>query len=276
MTDATRNSLNARISLVRDRLEFVQLITNLNQQFIDPSLTKNNKFDNGWTHPWEHFDSLRNYLLLTCFDLLGQPSEWMDFNSWLNSKKHREEVSRVISLNSGRNDPLEMIKEVNSFYTKQYGVKNSFYRFIDEVIPVKVREALLYSISIIYARQFITYDENGKELGRGSQEVKKIDDDQSKIKFLFWLRNAYTHEATSIGSPARGVWPKEFFSSMAEDGRVLCGWWRIGVKHASEKDHFHDYSVRRWPDVLIETVEAGLAEITHRDSIERSNSPCEK
>lgn len=264
MTNATNNSLNARLSLVRDRLEFVQIITDLNLQFLDPKLGKD-KSNGGWTHPWEYFDSLRTYLLLTCFDLLGQPSEWLDFNSWLNSRKHREEVNSAISLNSGVSDPLKMIKAVNLFYIKHFGVKNSFYRFINEVLPVKAREALLYSIQITYARQFVTYDEKGGELGRGAEGLKEITDDGSKIKFLFWMRNAYTHEATIIGSPSLGVWPKEMFS-IVKDGVTLYGWQQLIVKHTNKKDHFYSYGVRKWPDMLIEAVEAGLSQVSDRAS----------
>lgn len=271
LTEPTHNPLIARISLVRERLEFIQIISNLNPLFLDPSLIRSTSND-GWTHPWTHFDALRNYLLLTCFDLLGQSSEWLDFNSWLNSKKHQVEVSKAINLNSGQS-ALEMIKAVNCFYTAEFGVKNSFYRFINEVLLPETKAALLYSISIVYARKFITYDDAGNEY-RGSKQIKKIDDDESKMKFLYWLRNVYTHEATSIGSPSGGVWPKEMFSSVNEDGKACYGWENSMSRPAKEKDHFYSYGFRKWPDVLIETVEAGLAQVSQCASAGRSDFPC--
>jgi hypothetical protein len=72
------------LRLVEERLEFVEIISRLNEQFLDPSLIRK-VGEKGWTHPWKYFDALRNYLLLTCFDLLGQPSEFKDFQSWLQS-----------------------------------------------------------------------------------------------------------------------------------------------------------------------------------------------
>jgi len=273
MTESTPNPLIARISLVRERLEFVQIISNLNPQFLNPSLTQRTSND-GWTHPWAHFDALRNYLLLTCFDLLGQPSEWMDFNSWLNSKKHQAEVSKAINLNGGQS-PLDMIKAVNLFYTAKFGVKNSFYRFINEVLLPETKAALLYSISIVYAQQFVTHDDAGNEY-RGSEQIKKIDDDESKIKFLYSLRNVYTHEATSIGSPSGGVWPKEMFSSVNEAGKALFGWENSMSRPAKEKDQFYSYGFRKWPDVLIETVEAGIAQVSQCASAGRSDFPCDE
>ena len=72
------------LRLVEERLEFVEIISRLNEQFLDPSLIRK-VGEKGWTPTWKYFDALRNYLLLTCFDLLGQPSEFKDFQSWLQS-----------------------------------------------------------------------------------------------------------------------------------------------------------------------------------------------
>lgn len=253
MTNSTHNSLDARISLVRDRLEFVQVITDLNPQFLDPSLIKHTS-NGGCAHPWKHFDALRNYLLLTCFDLLGQPDEWMDFNSWLKSKKHCEEVSQAISQIDGAGDSLELIKAVNLFYTKKFGVKNSFYRFINNVLPAEVKTALLYSIQISSVRTWTTGDSNGAE------ELQKIEDDDSKIKFLYWIRNAYTHKAISTGSPAGGIW-KNGARSQLVNGVEMHGWLHTASRQEGEKDHYTYGAFRKWPEVLIETVEAGLTRV---------------
>lgn len=256
------SSLTERIDLVRERLEFVHIVTDLNPQFLDPTKTKPTS-DGGWTHPWIHFDALRNYLLLTCFDLLGQPSEWKDFSSWLNSKKLQTEVNAVIEKHRGHTDVRTTIEAVHRAYQERYGVTNSFYRFINDVIPQETREALLYSISISYSREFHTYDEQGHVIGTGAELVRKIEDDTSKLKFLFDLRNSYTHRAVNIGSPGGGVWPQSMLTRV-ENGKVLHGWSRLIVKREKESDCFYDYGVRNWPEVLIQVVEAGITQLTSR------------
>lgn len=245
------------ISLVNERLDFVQIITNLNPQFFNDKSGKPimREMGEGWTNQWEYFDSLRIYLLLTCFDLLGQSDDWKDFDSWLNAKSKTEEVTEIIKKVKDLND-LEKIKSVHKFYKDAYGTKNSFYRFINEVLSQESKKALLYSIDITRCCPYVTYNDDGTERGRGSSEIEKITDDESKIKFLYWMRNAYTHEAMSIGSPVDGIW--ENARSSIVNGVELHGWLVTMARPVGELDHFYQYGFRKWPEVLIETVKAGL------------------
>ena len=130
-----------RKALAKNRLEFVSIITKLKPQFEGPQHMQT--FENGWTHTWQFFDSLRIYLLLTCFDLLGQPDEFRDYQSWLSSSSTLEERRIAESKLTNPNDPISVAVELHRAYLDIYGTKNSFYRFVQRVLP----EMWLYQVT---------------------------------------------------------------------------------------------------------------------------------
>ena len=231
-----------RKDLVRERLEFVNIITSLNSQFIDPGLAKITE-NNRWTHPWQYFDALRNYLLLTCFDLLGQPDGFKNFQSWLEASTTIAERNAALEKASNTN-LLESIKSVHADYHSVYGAKNSFKRFINEVLPSDSKEQLLFSIRIM------KIDTIQKcEVGEISEESRKID-------FLYAMRNAFTHSGVNIGSPAGGLVPNHgawiIMEGVPKKGYEPIYW--------TQKANIRtEHMVRDWPDVLIRTINAGLA-----------------
>lgn len=250
MTRAASIDLENTIRLVRERLEFVQIISNLNPQFLDHTLIRHTP-DGGWTHPWKYFDSLRNYLLLTCFDLLGQPSEYQDFQSWLvSSVTVTEREMTLASIDTGTG-PIEAAGLLHRSYLNSYGAKQSFFRFIQTVIPEAMREQLLFSVMI----RHIDPEKN--------IEIRKDESPESKIKFLFWIRNSYTHQASNTGSPSAGVFPN-WNNWLVIDGVPKKGY--EPIKFEKRIDDRIDYCVRDWPDVLIRTVNAGV------DALEQSRA----
>lgn len=160
------------------------------------------------------YPALLRYLLLTCFDLLGQPDKWMDFSAWLKSSDNKPELEskskRILNNNQFsmwevflkkidtflfylklKNPPtdytnyritryLKFTNEINSFYSDKFSVAKSFFKFIDTVIPTNTKDELLSSIQIV------------EEYNSG--EVKHLDS-ASKKKWLYRLRNDYTHSA---------------------------------------------------------------------------------
>ncbi|MFK7786845.1 MAG: hypothetical protein AB8B56_17120 [Crocinitomicaceae bacterium] len=93
------------------------------------------------------YPALITYLKLTCFDKLGQPTNYMQFNNWLKSKRKKTERELIIS-DLGSEGILEQAEKLYNEYLKIYGVKNSFYRFINEVIPDRSKQKLLDGIEI--------------------------------------------------------------------------------------------------------------------------------
>lgn len=234
--------------LVLNRLEHVGMIFELRHQFCDARLIKD-VGENGWTHPWRYFDALMYYLLLTCFDLLGQPSEWVPFSEWLiSSKKAAEREVAVSSMQTGSN-PVEIARHFNSAYQARYGVKNSFNNFVLKILTDEERAELYSNIQIVRGRM-------GGDPNTSYPALGYIEDERKKLDFLFGLRNKFTHGAVIMGSASAGVF-SQAYEPIIIDGKSKIGYVEI---HREEKNgEWLIYQVRNWPFVLKRLVEAVLA-----------------
>ena len=147
MTNSSSKFPGDRVYLVEHRLEFVQIISSLQEQFSDIHPTSNTPYG-GWTHPWKHFDSLRNYLLLTCFDSLGQPEEFVTFESWLKRSSGVLERQAGLDTLGASDSPIQVTEKLHRAYLDSYGTRRSFYRFLDTVLPETALDDLMFSIRI--------------------------------------------------------------------------------------------------------------------------------
>ena len=142
------------------------------------------------------YPGLKTYLLLTCFDQLGQDDKgWRFFPDWLDSKKHRNERDEIlfdskleeeIVDDSGNANP-KYIKRVYNKYHEIYGVKNSFVNFLRYLLPKEQRSKLLDKILIetySVTKEGLNFEGYGTELG--------------KEKWLYQIRNNYTHELLTV------------------------------------------------------------------------------
>ncbi|MBW4556464.1 MAG: hypothetical protein KME59_11085 [Trichormus sp. ATA11-4-KO1] len=132
---------------VQERLNLAKRILEQGEQLRDRSLIQHE--NDGWTHPYIQHDALVNYLLLTCFDILGQPNEWLIFDSWLEAKRTKSEREEAAALIPSSATSIEASQQMYSKYQKKYGVKSSFYKFLDEMLEEELRERLLFGIKII-------------------------------------------------------------------------------------------------------------------------------
>ena len=228
-------------ALVSQRLKLVEMLTETNDIFRKPELIEI-VGDNGWTHPWRYVDALRNYLLLTCFDVLGHTREWIAFDAWLKAKKCRKERANVVEQLTDT-DPVAVASALHGKYLELYGVKLSFYNFIHTVISPDARTMLYQSIRV--------------PTTVGSTQI--IDSNQAfdapRDEFLFRIRNRYTHQAQSFGRSAGGVFDpgeKDYDSS----GQEVKEWSLVQSDFAEE--HQTNSFVRDWPNVLISVVKGGL------------------
>src|SRR5690606_21942010 len=204
-------------------------------------------------HPYKHYSALRIYLALTCFDILGQPNEWMDFQSWLKSSKKTPERIKVFSAHEAK-DFSERLFRIHQDYTAIYGVKSSFYRFIREVISFENREKLLKSIGVLKRiKEAVDYDD-GSHTPPVAVRIEVTD--EMKEKFLFAARNSFTHKGISYGDPAGGIfrtddpdyWP----------GRKEPVWLSQNLHVEKSGNDTIIYQVWRWPFLLIEIIEEVL------------------
>jgi hypothetical protein len=219
---------------VQERLSLAKRIFEQGEQLRGRSLVQHIG-DNGWTHPYIQHDALVNYLLLTCFDILGQPEEWLGFNSWLTSSRTKSEREEATSLISESETPIKATEKIYTFYQNKYGVKSSFYRFINEVLDEELQKRLLSSVRIEKINENLT------------SEI--IDCPVKKKSFLYESRNFFTHQGELTGSPAGGLFGKIIEINIdGEEETILWGYENVRIK---KKCH---YSVRRWPFELFEII----------------------
>jgi hypothetical protein len=247
-TSMKQNTEGATFKLVRDRLEHVELIFGLRHHFHGEEHVKMIG-DSGWTHSWLYFDALMNYLLLTCFDLLGQPSGWVSFPEWLTSSKKAEERSKAAASVPPGADPIQIAQHVHTEYQALYGVKTSFNHFVLNLLTAEERAELFSSIGIIRGRMDGDPNTAYPALGEISDEKKKLD-------FLFSLRNKFTHSAITMGSPAAGLF-RDIYEAHMIDGVPKKGY--IEIHRESKNGEWLIYQVRDWPFVLQRSIAAVLA-----------------
>lgn len=157
-----------RILLIRDLKTIIGNADNITQVYMYPGLV--------------------TYLYLTCFDQLGTPVKgWRFFPDWIESETHKKEVNKIVeeSKNKFETNNLSGIKSVVQYvyseYHSLYGVKNSFFRFLREVIPTNIRSTLLNSILV---EKWTNEDE----------QILEFQVDQFyKENWLYNTRNNYTH-----------------------------------------------------------------------------------
>lgn len=159
------------------------------------------------------YPGLVTYLYLTCFDQLGTPAKgWRFFPNWIESKTHRKEVEKIVeeSRNKFETNNLggikSVVKDIYNEYHSLYGVKNSFFRFLREVIPENIRNSLLNSILV------------EKWTNENKQILEFEVDELCKEKWLYNTRNNYTHNLFTT-------------QTNQADGKVIGGnkWWNREV-----------------------------------------------
>ena len=193
-----------------------------------------------------HYEPLIVYLMLTCFDRLGQPAEWLEFSSWLKAKKCADERQNAVN-SLVISDPIEASRHLYRQWQDLYGVRMSFYRFLRDILPKESYLALLDSIRIDLA----TTPPN--------VQVREADNEY-KEKWLLDLRNAYTHKAQFIPGAMIDHLPPEMDAYNRWHGRTQ----RI------EATEWSTVSVFRWPNTLVSAVRAGLVSYMSQLAVEYS------
>jgi hypothetical protein len=221
-----------RIQRVKDRLFLYDKISDLKESFRGHDYTEHpskSTFD----HKYRHYEALRFYLLLTCFDILGQGAEFVDFSKFLNGKDFKEERKIVINSLRTVDDIEDKIKAVHEYYLKTYGFKTRYLYFINNVLDQGQRDRLYASIKI--SKITNAFSANVK-----SEDIASVN---RKNEFLFKLRNEFTHEGKSWASGSAGLF--DDMASMWSDGSIT---WAFQPQYLEKKGSYHiQYSTLRWP-----------------------------
>lgn len=189
-----------------------------------------------------HQRNLVIYLLLTCFDRLGQPAPYLTFENWLTSKKSKHRQQRDDALAGSASEPVAQARALSRAHTAEYGVRNSFFRFMDEVLPRPQYDAL---ISSIWSIRTSWIDDDAGSMNE--QEVRK---------YLYQLRNSYTHQAESQPGLTTA-----FPEGMPETPEEMSFYF---YEQLSTRQGVETISFRGWPKVLEDCVLHGLAERVRR------------
>lgn len=177
----------------------------------------------------EHVLPLQSYLLLTCFDILGQSDGWSHFGNWLRKKQDGPDLLNVKS-----DDPIGLCQELHGQWLDHYGNRNSFYRFINETIDQSARERLIDSVII---RKY-PLPPVKDALSRASRVPAT---DEEKLAYLYKIRNAYTHEGRAPSGNLETRSDRE-----QPRGQIV------------DKGMLKSFSTVGWPGILAETVKTGL------------------
>jgi len=182
----------------KETSEFVFARLRLTQQLLEESdqLKGRDGYDFGsekwWLHPRHEREALVVYLLLTCFDRLGQNSKYISFGDWLNSKKqfYKNERNKALSSLSPNAGPIESAIILHETYQDLYGVKNSFCQGIMN-LQKEVKERFLRSVKITFNPEYGVHGPNV------SMPSYPLDDEKKelnlKLKYLYSKRNRFTH-----------------------------------------------------------------------------------
>lgn len=140
------------------------------------------------------------YLGLTCFDLLGQDENYKTFYEWLISKNNKQvkEIQSKISSNEDVSFKSEIVQLFEKQYNPIFGVRNSFFSFINSIKEKCSYKKLFSCIDIrdnIYRKKL----EQRNEL------------DLLKSYWMFSFRNEFTHNTRNMRWPVDNTWVQTSF-----------------------------------------------------------------
>jgi hypothetical protein len=265
-------------SLIRARLILAQKL--LEESDTLPGFEGYNFKDPGnWAlHERHEREALVVYLLLTCFDLLGQSQKHVDFMKWLTSKKSELVEERRIAaeiIRSENGDCFDQAKFLFEHYNRHHGATSAFYSGIEQ-LPHSARQRLLSTVSVV-----------GRDPRSLNPEYKNtsfpgipLEDEEKKItlqkKYLYSLRNAFTHQLSQThfsSIPLMSAFPSRINLNEELPSNGAC--WGIYIRKGkityagNHSDHTNTYyySLSDWPFVLFEVLYAALGEKFDRTTI---------
>jgi len=240
----------------------------LAQQLLEESdhLEGMNKYDfdseKWWFHSRHEREALVVYLLLTCFDRLGQLRQHISFPEWLKSTKevYVTERNKVLNLLSTNSSPTETAQKLFEVYQNIYGVKNSFYKGILN-LSEESKEQFLKSVCLTFKPKCPMHGVNistpSFPLNDKEKELKL------KLKYLYNKRNSFTHKLEQYHSSSvpmiseRVVQNGSSWGAIFNDSRLSY----MGVHREYEKLKSGDeyvYTISDWPFILFETLYSAI------------------
>lgn len=230
-----------------------------------------NSKEEWWKHPRHTRESLAIYLLLTCFDKLGQPDEFILFENWLKSTKkiHQTEVKAALESLPPEIDIIASTIKLSEHHQAIYGVKKSFHKGIDS-IPEPFKTSLLSSISICTKPDFGKTPPNVSTPGveiTDHNEVNKL-----RYKYLYRKRNDFTHNleqhhrsSVPMMAGAQNTGDAAWVAQIRDSKLHYLGLHQEYEPKASVGAYC--YSISNWPFILFEAIYAAIGISFHKTEI---------
>lgn len=232
---------------VSQRIDFVRRLTVNKTIMYLPELRVETP-TGGLSHPMEQFESTCNYLLMTCFDILsGEDEGYQDMYTWVHSGKAVSDCSGVVMQSSA----IDTVKAVSEVWRGKFGVGNNFKKYILG-LDREIKGKLFDSIRIVKSKI-------GSDARMSPVFLEELVDEQSKLAFLYETRNIFTHRGIPTGSCVEGKFDlRDLLGTAGYEDIVKNGFRPLRSKKNIAEGIITEYSVKNWPDVLIEVIEAAM------------------
>lgn len=258
--EAKYQAVHRRLDLARDILEDSDKLPGQSAETDDGSPYLK--------HPRHDREALVIYLLLTCFDFLGQLNDYRTFKQWLESKspEHVAQRREVVSCLNGSESPAELSLAFVKAYDRRFGVKNRFYDGIAN-LSQSGSDRLMDSIHIFEDKdweQRSAFTSVGViPSARPEEELRKL-----KCAYLFTKRNRFTHsleQQDHLSAPWRSLIGLGLFDEDRLMSSDIGACWIASLSSAGLKYNcsFSDkiperkslmFEVHDWPFVLFEVL----------------------
>lgn len=224
-----------------------------------------------WFHPRHEREALVVYLLLTCFDKLGQKQKFTTFPNWLKSQKdaHKAEKESIVGSIMKGTSAVDLCVQLLEGYQAKYGVRNAFYEGVTG-LPEVAKNHVLESVELSFNPEF------GKHGPNVSTPSKPIEDKELefnlKLKYLYGKRNGFTHKLDQYHICSVPMMSEMSFKNgsswavMIQNKRISY----LGSHQEHEKvstGGAYVYTVNNWPFALFESLYAALGLTFDRTSI---------
>ncbi|WOI84504.1 MULTISPECIES: hypothetical protein [Enterobacteriaceae] len=269
--------IKARLILAQQLLEEADALPGVEgYNFYNPD----NNSDDPFFHMRHEREALVVYLLLTCFDLLGQSQSHVPFMKWLTSNDPvLVEERRVAAegLDSENNDCVAHALGLVEYYNRHHGATVAFYSGIDQ-LPESSRNHLLSTVDVAKEDPDARKPEN-KDKNISYCRIP-INNDSRVLKlqkeYLYTKRNEFTHQLSQTHfssvpmmsgfgrAPDTNNIRQESGASWTiyvNDGKIHYG----GINQETRDKYV--YTLSDWPFVLFEVLYSAIGEEFDRTSI---------
>jgi hypothetical protein len=186
-----------------------------------------------------------------------------------NKLQHANERSNVLDHLPTGVTPLEVACKLADEYQSRYGVRNAFYRGIDN-LSEEGRKRLFSSVSISFNPE---YDRHGPNVSTPSYPLEDMESERElRLKYLYNKRNRFTHRLDQHHSASTPILSDKYIP----EGASWTAWIRddrltyLGCHQEytpSQTDGVYAYTTSDWPFVLFEVLYDAIGHPFERTSI---------